>query len=394
MTAYPILRLKTGADEHLRKRHHAIFKSAVAVEPKTDDGSIVEVVDAGGTFLCYAHWNSAAFICGRAVAFAKGDPLEQMKRNIERAIALRKTLFTNASTTAYRLINAEGDELPGLIVDRYGDVLCVQLTTLGMDRLRSWVAALLQERLHPVGIFEKSTGSARSKEGLEPVEGWLRGEAPEPVPVLENGMKFAIALTGSQKTGLFLDQRDMRFLVRSLAKGRTVLDCCSYVGGFSISALLGGAISADAVDYDAVALAKAKELAVLNGVSPERLFTFAEDVFTTLRRRPVARPYDFVILDPPAFAKTANDPDAARKTYTDLNRLGMEILPRDGGLLLTCSCSYQMDAELFQSVVLDAARQARRTARLIQRHRQAFDHPVNIYHPETDYLKSLLLWVE
>lgn len=392
---YPILQLKPGSDMHLRGRHHAIYKAAIAAPPKAEDGAIVEVRDATGNFLCYAHWNSQAFICGRAIAFERGDPIEQMRYAIESALALRKRLFTDAQTTAYRLINAEGDGLPGLIVDRYGDVLTVQLTTLGMDRLRSWVATILQERLRPAGIFEKSTGGSRAKEGLEPIEGWLRGEAPEPVRIVENGMQFDIALTGSQKTGLFLDQRDMRQLVRSMAKGKTVLDCCSYVGGFSVAALLGGALSADAVDYDAVALSRAKASAALNGIDPAKLTTYAEDVFNVLRRRPLPRPYDFVILDPPAFAKGAGaELETAKRAYTDLNRLGMEILPREGGLLLTCSCSYQMNTELFQSVVLTAARQARRTARILQRHRHAMDHPVNMYHPETDYLKSLLLWVE
>jgi 23S rRNA (cytosine1962-C5)-methyltransferase len=253
---------------------------------------------------------------------------------------------------------------------------------------------MLQERLKPAGIFEKSTGAARAKEGLEPNEGWVRGEEQEPIEIIENGMRFAIRLTGSQKTGLFLDQREMRGLVRSMARDKKVLDCCSYVGGFSVAALLGGAMSADAVDYDASALATAKGHAAINAIDPGKLSTFAQDVFAFLRERPLKRNFDFVILDPPAFAKRSSDLEPAKRAYTDLNRLGMDVLPKSGGLLLTCSCSYQIDTALFQTIVFHAARQARRTVRILQRHRQAFDHPVNIYHPETDYLKSLLLWVE
>lgn len=391
---FPILRLKPASDVHLRNRHHAIFKSAVGVAPQAEDGMIVEVHDSRGGFLCYAHWNSQAYICGRAIAFERRDPLAQMGESLESAIRLRERFFASPDTTAYRLVNAEGDQLPGLIVDRYGDVLVVQLTTLGMDRLRSWVVTTLQERLKPAAIFEKSTGASRTKEGLEPVEGWLRNEVPEPVMIRENGMTFGIVLTGSQKTGLFLDQREMRALVRQHAKDKTVLDCCSYVGGFSVAALLGGARSSDAVDYDGAALARAKENAAANGAADGRLGTYAEDVFAFLRRRPALKPYDFIILDPPAFAKRSSDLEPAKRAYTDLNRLGMELLPQTGGLLLTCSCSYQVDTQLFQTIVFHAARQARRTVRILHRHRQAFDHVVNIYHPETDYLKSLLLWVE
>jgi 23S rRNA (cytosine1962-C5)-methyltransferase len=282
---------------------------------------------------------------------------------------------------------------PGLIVDRYGDVLAVQLTTLGMDRLRDWIADILLNAVQPAGIFEKSTGPARKKEGLDTREGWLRGEGDTSLTVIERGLSYRIALQGGQKTGLFLDQREMRSLVQTLGRGRTVLDCFSYVGGFAMNALKGGALYADAVDYDDDALAQAAEHAAMNGIARETLGIHARDVFDVLRNPP-RRDYDFIILDPPAFAKRSTDLDAARRAYIDLNRLGMQLLPPEGGLLLTCSCSYQMDAALFQSVVFHAARQAGRTARILQRHRSALDHPVNIFHPETDYLKSLLLWVE
>ncbi len=390
---YSVLLLKPGSEIHLKNRHHAIFKNAVEQFPKVENGSIVEVQSSDRKFLCYATINTLAYICARAIAFEKGDPLEQLKQNMERSIELRRRFFRGEDTTACRLINAEGDGVPGLIVDQYGSTLVLQLTTMGMDQLRDWVCAALEELVKPIGIFEKSTGQARKKEGLGDKEGWVRGKGNDRITITERGLHYVIELQGSQKTGLFLDQREMRSLVRQLAKDRTVLDCCSYVGGFSLSALAGGAKSADAVDYDRSALERAKEHISMNGMESDRFKTYAEDVFNFLRLRPPMKQYDFIILDPPAFAKRSTDLDPAKKAYTDLNRGAMEILP-SGSLLLTCSCSYQMDKDLFQTVVFHAARQAKKSVRIIQRHRQAFDHPVNLFHPETEYLKSLLLWVE
>lgn len=392
--SYPILRLKPGREVHLKNRHHAIYKTTVeGVPAAAPDGAIVEVRASDNAFLCYATWNARAYICGRAIAFKESDPLAQVRENIERAVRLREQFAAKEDTTAWRLINAEGDALPGLIVDRYGDVLVLQLTTLGMEKLRDWTADLLMELCKPAAIFEKSTGAARKNEGLDGREGWLRGQVPEPIPITERGVRYLISLTGSQKTGLFLDQREMRGLVRAFAQDRTVLDICSYVGGFSVSALLGGAKAADAVDYDEAAIARAKEHVALNGIPEDRFGGYAQDAFYFLRRNPAPRAYDFIVLDPPAFAKRSSDIDQAKRAYTDLNRMAMQMLPK-GGLLLTCSCSYQMDHELFQTVVFHAARQANRSVRILQRHRQAMDHPVNIYHPETDYLKSMFLAID
>ena len=389
----PILRLLPGREVHLKNRHHAIFKNSVAVFPDAPNGSIVDVRSSTSEFLCYATLNADAYICGRAIAFEEGDPLKSLRNTIARSIAMRSRFFTDAATNAYRLINAEGDGVPGLIVDRYDTTIVVQLTTLGMDRLRDWITDLLMELVKPAAIFEKSTSPARKKENLEPKEGWLRGSGDNMITVTERGLQFLIDLSGGQKTGLFIDQREMRSLVRSIAKDRTVLDCCSYVGGFSLSALAGGAHSADAVDYDAAALEQAKKHIAMNDMDVQKFQAIPEDVFNFLRRKPHPHQYDFIVLDPPAFAKRSSDIEPAKKAYTDLNRLALQILPQ-GGMLLTCSCSYQIDVTLFQQIVFNAARQAKRDVRILQRHRQAFDHPVNLYHPEVDYLKSLLLWVE
>jgi len=390
---YPILTLKAGREIPLKNRHHAVYSQAIATDIRNiPTGSIVEVQSHTQEFLCYATLNSRAYIALRAISFEQGDPLDGMKRSMKRAIDMRSQLLSNEDTTAFRLINAEGDALPGLIVDRYADTLVMQLTTLGMDRLQKWVADTLVELTGLTTIFEKSTSATRKKEGLEPRESWLRGKGEATITVKERGLTYVITLEGSQKTGLFLDQRDMRALVRTLSPGRTVLDICSYVGGFSLNALAGGAISADAVDYDATALQRAKENMNANNINADQFETYAEDAFEFLRRKPLPRSYDFIILDPPAFAKRSSDLDQAKGAYTDLNRMAMQALP-PGGLLLTCSCSYQMSPELFQTAIFHAARQADRNVQIIGRHRQAVDHPVNLYYPEGDYLKSLLLWV-
>jgi 23S rRNA (cytosine1962-C5)-methyltransferase len=394
MVAFPTITIRNGADMHLRNRHHAIYRSAIVGTPTASDGAVVRVLAGDGSFLCYATYNSKAYICGRAVAFKEGEPMSQIKAAMQRAVELRSMFFPEGGTNAYRLINAEGDGIPGLVVDKYDRTLVVQFTTLGMDVLRDWVAKTLMDICDCDNIYEKSGGASRKKEGLEANEGWLQGEGPTSIPVVEDGLKFQIELAGSQKTGLFLDQREMRGLVRQHARGRTVLDVCAYVGGFSTAALAGGALTADAVDYDGTALSLARGNVEMNGIDPGKLSTYDEDAFTFLRRVPPPRPYDFIVLDPPAFAKRSSDLEQAKKAYVDLNRMAMQTLPSTGGLLLTCSCSYQVDVPTFQTIVFHAARQAKRFVRILHRHRQALDHPVNIYHPEVDYLKSLLLWVE
>lgn len=393
MSTYPTLRLKPEREASVLNRHHAIYRTSFDRAPDVPNGSIAEIQTSEGDFLCYATINTRAYICGRAIAFEQGDPLVTLRRTMKRAIELRDQFFSSKDTTAYRLINAEGDGIPGLIADKYGDVIVLQLTTLGMDKLRAWIINTIADLTGATLIYEKSTGQSRKNEGMEPREQWLRGNGDTTIEVQERGVQFLISLTGSQKTGLFLDQREMRTLVKELAAGRTVLDVCSYVGGFALSALAGGAIAADAVDYDPEAIVKANEHRDLNGFDASQFQAYEEDAFDFLRRSPLPRPYDFIILDPPAFAKNAESLDLAKHKYTDMNKMAIQALP-PGGLLLTCSCSFQMTPDIFQTVVFHAARQANRSVRILQRHHLAYDHPVNIYYPETDYLKSLLLWVE
>jgi len=306
-TTYPILRLKAERDGSVHYRHHAIYRTSFANTPDVPNGSICEIQNAEGDFLCFATINTRAYICGRIISFEQGDPLLSLRRAMKRAIDMRSQFFTAKDTTAYRLINAEGDAIPGLIVDRYNDMIVIQLTTLGMDKLRPWIINTLAELCDTKRIYEKSTGSGRKNEGLEPSEQWLRGSGTTKKEGMENGMKFIIELSGSQKTGLFLDQREARALVRKFSAGRTVLDCCSYVGGFAVSALLGGAVSADAVDYDKEAIARAKEHVTMNGFEASQCETYEEDAVDFLRRRAAPRASAFIILDPSPLSTPSED---------------------------------------------------------------------------------------
>lgn len=328
MTAYPKITIRPERDWPLKNHHHAIYKTAMGRMPEMKNGGIAEVRNDMGDFLCYATINEHAYIAGRAISFdEKEDPMATLRKNMERAVKLRRALISSEDSTAVRLINAEGDAIPGLIVDQYGDVLVMQITTLGMDRIREWIVDVLWGICTPKAIYEKSTSASRKNERIDPVEGWAREKIEGPIMVTERGLTYEINLQGSQKTGLFLDQREMRSLVRSYAKGKTVLDCCSYVGGFSLNALKGGALAADAVDYDAAAIAQAKKHMEMNGVDLSSFGSYSEDVFDFLRRKPTPRAYDFIVLDPPAFAKRSTDLDPAKRAYTDLNRLAMEMLP-------------------------------------------------------------------
>jgi 23S rRNA (cytosine1962-C5)-methyltransferase len=310
---------------------------------------------------------------------------------VERALKLRATLFDPAVTNARRLINSEGDGLPGLVADMYAGVLVVQVATLGMEKLKPLVIDLLSAALKPRSVIERSELPARKEEGLEPAEALLAGEPADRVRVLEAGIPYWVGLAKGQKTGFYLDQRESRALVRQFAAGRRVLNAFSYTGSFSVCALLGGALRADSVDTSAVALELAQENFELNGLPADSGLFFTADVFEFLREP--ALDHDFVILDPPAFAKRRTDVVAACRGYKDINRLALQRL-RAPGLLLTFSCSHFVDEVLFQQVVFQAAHEAGRRVRILQKHRQAFDHPVNVYHPETAYLKGFLLYVD
>lgn len=396
--------LKPERDKHVRNKHPWVFMGAIASYPEFENGDILPVVTSSGTFVGHGYFNKGQSITGRMFSFEKTDyPQSIFVENIRAAIQLRKTVLASQEkdTNAYRLINGEGDDLPGLIVDRYDKVLVIQINLLGVEKLKPLILETLQKETGIKLIYEKSSTQTRRKEGMKEFEGWVVGEAEEPFLIKEHGLKFNVSVIGMQKTGFFLDQREMRQLVRSYAKDKTVLNCYSYTGGFSVYALAGGAKKVDSIDLSAPAVEGAKENIELNGFSGTDNGFFAQDVLSYFRDQmgsgvaegETAPSYDFIILDPPAFAKKSSDVTNASRGYRDINRAALEKLP-SGGLLLTSSCSSHIDTEMFQTIVFQAAKDAKRKVKILSYHVLGADHPVNLFFPEGDYLKSLLLYVE
>jgi 23S rRNA (cytosine1962-C5)-methyltransferase len=382
--------LKKNRDKPIRHRHHWIFSGAVQSLPEFEDGDILPVLSNEGEFLGSAYFNRKSAIIGRMLCFDRTPVRQSIEQSLLGAIAMRKELVEPAGS-AQRLVNGEGDGLPGLVVDRYGDVLVIQVATLGMEKLKPVILGHLLAALSPRSIYERSDLPTRREEGLPEFQGYLYGEKVDNVEIVEDGLRFLVEIPGSQKTGFYLDLREMRGLVRSLAGGRRVLNCFCYTGGFSVAALAGGASCVDSVDSSEPAISLAKRNLTLNGFSGDENRLVVADVFEFLRRELPA--YDFIILDPPAFAKKKADVVPACRGYKDINRLALsKIGPR--GLLLTLSCSHFVDETLFQQVVFQSAAEAGRGVRVIQRHRLAYDHPINLFHPESEYLRGLLLYVE
>lgn len=385
--------LKPSKDKAIRQHHPWIFSGAVAKLP-TDfvDGDVLEVLSTDGFFLGLAYFNRQSNIIGRMISEERLPVAQILAQKIQAAIGLRKSLFGSQSqTNAFRLINSEGDNLPGLIVDQYDELLVVQISTLGMSKLKDLIVAELIRAVKPKAIYEKSVLPSRSQEGLANEEGWLYQSLSESVIVKENGLMFEVDPQQSQKTGLFLDQREMRSLVSGFAKDRSVLNCFSYTGGFSIAALAGGALHATSIDVSKDAIVQTEKNVVLNHFSTQQHTGIVADVFEYLRQQEITQ--NLVILDPPAFAKKKADVFNACRGYKEINRLAMQKMPQHS-FLLTCSCSYHVDEHLFQQLLFQSAYEAKRQIKILQKHHLAYDHPINIYHPEGEYLKSFWLTVD
>lgn len=385
------LTLRPGRDEAARRRHPWVFSRALAADPSGEPRE-VEVRSAARAFLGRGFSSPRSSIAARLWRLDEG-PLDAawVDRLVESATLLRGR-FVPPETDGFRLVHAEGDGLPGLVVDRYAGVLVVQATTAGTQAARPlWLPAL--RRLFPdAAILQRNDLPSRHGEGLPLDDELLAGEPPPArVPFRERGMTFLADLAGGQKTGFFLDQRENRHLVRGLAAGRSVLNLFSYSGAFGVAALAGGASRVSHVDVSAPALALARENHAANGQDPSRVETVAADVFEDLRAR-VARgeAWDVVVTDPPAFAKRTADVDRACRGYKDVNRLALKLLA-PGGLLLACSCSGPVSADLFQKVLFAASLDAGVPARILERRGAGPDHPVSIDCPETEYLKAFLL---
>ncbi len=385
--------LKPGRDKAVRQRHPWIFSGAIArVDGQPLDGDAVSVRDASGKWLAWGSWSGSSQIRVRLWSWAEDEPItdELLQSRIRRAIQGRAALAADPQTTAYRLIFSESDRLPGLIVDRYGDCLAMQLLTVGAAVRSDAIVRILAEELQPQGIYERSDAEVRAKEGLERSEGLRWGSVPaEGLDVLENDLHFGIDLAAGQKTGAYLDQRVNRERVAAYCGGADVLSCFSYTGGFELHAARAGAEQITAIDSSTDALAQALENLRRNQcITPVE--QIAGNVFGELRRmRAEERRFDVIILDPPKFAANAAQVERACRGYKDINLLAMGLL-RPGGILATFSCSGLISADLFQKVVFGASVDAGRDVQILEQLSQAPDHPVLLSFPESSYLKGLL----
>jgi len=388
--------LKRGKEKSLLRRHPWIFSGAIKrVEGLFQDGDVVEVVDAKGKFLARGYINTRSQITVRILTWQEEEiDAAFWQRRLEMAIKAREGLFFPGHTEAVRLVNAESDGLPGLVVDQYGQYLVVQFLTLGIERWKDPITEILWELLKPKGIYERSDVDVRLKEGLEPVAGLLRGEEPpDRLEIRENGLKFWVDVKRGHKTGFYLDQRENRLRVKEFALGKEVLDAFSYTGAFGIYALSGGAKRVVHVDSSKDALEMAKANVELNGF-PVRDENFVEgDVFEVLRKwRNEGKIFDLIVLDPPKFAHSKEQVDDAVRGYKDINLMAMGLL-KPGGILFTFSCSGLVPPELFQKAVFWAALDAGKEVQVIGKMSQARDHPFSLNFPEGEYLKGLILRV-
>lgn len=390
----PKVILKPGREKSLLRRHPWVFSGAIArVEGSPAAGDTVRIVAQDGRFLALAAYNPKSQISARVWDWHEDTRIDAgfFRERIARAMQMREALLDTEVGGAVRLIHGESDGLPGLIADRYADVVVMQISSAGCHRWRDPITAALDELTGARALYERSDADVLELEGLESRTGVVRGTLDPPlVEILENGAIFRVDVARGHKTGFYLDQRDNRHFVGKLAAGRDVLNCFCYTGAFTVHALAKGAKSVASVDSSADALQLAQEHVRMNGLPEDRCEWIEADVFQLLRKlRDQARQFDLIILDPPKFAPTSATAERAARGYKDINLLAFKLL-RPGGLLATFSCSGGVSADLFRKIVAGAALDAGADAQVIGQFHAAPDHPVSLAFPEGEYLKGLL----
>ena len=392
---YKKVYLKAGKEESLKRFHPWVFSGAIArIEGEPEEGEIVDVYTSKKEFIACGHFQIGS-IAVRVLTFRQEEINRDFwKRRLEVALDLRRSLnlVDNPENNTYRLVHGEGDNLPGLIIDVYGQTAVMQAHSAGMHVYRMEIAEALSEVMGDIvqHIYYKSETTLPFKADLGPENGFIKGGSPENV-ALENGLKFHVDWLKGQKTGFFVDQRENRHLLERYSKGRNVLNMFCYTGGFSFYAMRGGANLVHSVDSSAKAIDLTNQNVELNFPGGERHQAFAEDAFKYLDR--MGDQYDLIILDPPAFAKHRDALRNALRGYSKLNAKAFEKI-KPGGILFTFSCSQVVDKKDFRNAVFTAAAQSGRSVRILHQLTQPGDHPVNIYHPEGEYLKGLVLYVE
>lgn len=390
--------LQKERERSLLRRHPWVFSKAIEnVKGKPNNGAPVEVFSNDGRWLARGAWSPESQIRIRVWTFTRSEQIDTdfFVRRLAAAQAGRQSLIEQQGLSAYRLVAAESDGLPGIIIDRYNDFLVCQLLSAGAEFHKKQLFDALKQLFPECSLYERSDVPVRKKEGLSERQGVVYGETPPDELVIEenNGVKIAIDIKTGHKTGFYLDQRDNRAIAGRYAKGRKVLNCFCYTGGFGVYALQGGASEVVNVDVSDPALALARRNAELNQLDLGKAQFLKQDVFKMLREcRERGDKFDMIVLDPPKFAESKTQLEGACRGYKDINLLACQLL-NPNGILLTFSCSGLMTSDLFQKVVADAALDAGREAQIIERMGQAADHPISVAYPEGFYLKGLVVRV-
>jgi 23S rRNA (cytosine1962-C5)-methyltransferase len=390
----PSLVLKPGREKTLINRHPWLFSGAIEKQiGSPQPGETVMVQSSTGEFLAWAAFSPVSKIITRIWSWDAEDVIDAafIKEKISQAIQLRQRLISSDATNAMRLVYAESDGLPGIIVDKYAEVLIVQLLSAGAERWKKEIVDSLVELTGIQDIYERSDVAVRRLEGLPESKGWLRSKSsPEKVEIVENGIQYLVDFQNGQKTGFYLDQRKNRNILKEYAKEVRGLNCFCYTGGFTLNALQGGAASMISIDSSGEALAQAKLNAEKNGFADEKVQWMEGDVFQELRKsRDRNEHFDLIVLDPPKFAATISQVEKASRAYKDINLLAFKLL-NPGGILFTFSCSGGVSPELFQKIVAGAAVDADADVQIVQWLTQDVDHPVLLSFPESAYLKGLV----
>jgi 23S rRNA (cytosine1962-C5)-methyltransferase len=387
------IRLKKNEERRIRSGHPWVFSNEIErIDGDRDAGISAELFDAAGGFLGCGYYTPHSLISFRLLSRQKEalDSVPFYEQRITAALAHRRTIYPASQT--YRAVYGESDFLPGLVVDKYGDYLSVQMLSAGMEVRCSLILEALQRVFAPQGVIARNDVAVRALEGLEQKVAVLSGEVPEQVEMEENGLRFLINLREGQKTGGFLDQKQNHLLLRDICRGRAVLDCFCYAGSWAVHAGHFGAASVLGLDISARAVEQAARNARLNGVADRVRFEEC-DVFERLRSlKHEGTGFDVIVMDPPAFVKSRKSIAEATKGYLTINRRALELL-QPGGYLITCSCSFHMGREAFREMLITASRLARREVRLVATCSQAPDHPVLLSFPESEYLKCFVLQV-
>ena len=386
--------LRKGKEKAVRQLHPWIFSGAIEkITGKPENGDLVRVLDSKGDFLASGFYNSQSRVAVRVLAWDAEQVIDETwwRSRVQQAVGARKQVLASDETNTCRLIFSEADYLPGLIVDKYADFLSVQILTSGMESAKAIWLDELQKLLKPKGIFDRSDANARAHEGLQASLGILAGEAPpEFIEVVENGIRYQVNIADGQKSGFYCDQRENRKKVATHTKGKVVLDCFSYSGGFTLNALAAGAKKLVSVDSSALAIDTLKKNIKLNGFKTSQQTSIQSDVNKQLRVfLESGDKFDLIVLDPPKYAPSRSALTKASRAYKDLNRLAMGLL-NSGGLLATFSCSGAVDIDTFKQILAWAALDAGKEVQFIDQFCQPEDHPIRSSFPEGEYLKGLL----